>query len=144
MAELQYIADPKGIFSYLDFGDTEAGTNSLGYPVGTTIYRALLTQTGTNAPVATVLANTLGFTVIWSYNGPGVYLGTGSVAGGFPVNKTMVFCGEGQTLDNWTTDGKLATAQLFQDDAIRVESGASGAPANDLLFDTPIEVVVYP
>lgn len=40
------------------------------------VYVALLTQTGTDAPVATVLQNTLGGTVVWSRNGTGEYYGT--------------------------------------------------------------------
>lgn len=51
------------------------------------VYVALLTQTGTDAPVATVLKNTLGGTVVWSYSGPGDYLAT--LTGAFPVNKTV-------------------------------------------------------
>lgn len=38
------------------------------------VYTALLTQTGTNAPVATVLENTLGGNVTWSYIDIGDYL----------------------------------------------------------------------
>ena len=37
------------------------------------VYKALLTQTGTTAPVATVLVNTLSDTPVWSYNGAGDY-----------------------------------------------------------------------
>jgi hypothetical protein len=36
-------------------------------------YVALLTQDNTNAPVATVLKNTLGATPIWTYTGTGTY-----------------------------------------------------------------------
>lgn len=36
------------------------------------VYTALLTQSGTDAPVATVLENTLG-TITWEYNGVGNY-----------------------------------------------------------------------
>ena len=50
-------------------------------------YVALLTQTGTNAPVATVLDNTLGGTVAWSRNTFGNYSGT--LTGAFTVNKTV-------------------------------------------------------
>ncbi len=39
-------------------------------------YTAVLTQTGTNAPVATVIENTLGGTLVWTYSAPGVYIGT--------------------------------------------------------------------
>lgn len=51
------------------------------------VYVALLTQTGVNAPVATVLENTLGGTVVWSYNDVGEYIGT--LTGGFTNNKTL-------------------------------------------------------
>ena len=37
------------------------------------VYSALLTQTGTSNPTATVLENTLGQTITWSYNGVGAY-----------------------------------------------------------------------
>ena len=37
------------------------------------VYTALLTQSGTSNPTATVLENTLGQTITWSYNGVGVY-----------------------------------------------------------------------
>ena len=37
------------------------------------VYIALLTQTGTDAPVATVLKNTLGGVPVWSYSSVGVY-----------------------------------------------------------------------
>src|SRR5687767_1015056 len=38
-----------------------------------TVYIALLTQTGENAPVATVLKNTLGVTPVWARAGIGEY-----------------------------------------------------------------------
>lgn len=40
------------------------------------VYTALFTQTGTNAPVVTVLENTLGQSVVWSRSGVGDYRGT--------------------------------------------------------------------
>jgi hypothetical protein len=45
------------------------------------VYTALLSQSGTNAPVATVLENTLGGTVVWTRVGAGDYFGT--LAGAF-------------------------------------------------------------
>lgn len=50
------------------------------------IYRALLTQTGTDAPVATVLENTLG-DIVWTRSGVGHYIGV--LAGAFTANKTI-------------------------------------------------------
>ena len=40
------------------------------------VYTAILTQSGTDDPTATVLENTLGGTVVWTYVDVGTYLGT--------------------------------------------------------------------
>jgi hypothetical protein len=56
-------------------------------PAGTKVYRALLTQTGTDAPVATVLENTLGASVVWTRDDVGAYRAT--LAGAFPAAKTI-------------------------------------------------------
>ncbi len=53
------------------------------------VYTALLTQTGTSAPIASVFENTLGGTVVWSYVGVATYRAT--LAGVFTSNKTAVF-----------------------------------------------------
>ena len=53
------------------------------------VYVALLSQSGTDAPVATVLKNTLGGVPVWSYNSTGDY--TATLAGAFTANKTAVF-----------------------------------------------------
>lgn len=49
-------------------------------------YVALLSQTGSNAPTATILENTLGGTITWSRNLSGNY--TGTLTGAFTANKT--------------------------------------------------------
>lgn len=51
------------------------------------VYRALLTQTGLNAPTAVVLENTIG-NIVWNYDAPGEYYG--ELANAFPANKTFV------------------------------------------------------
>lgn len=66
-------------------GGSPAGY-AAGYPDGTKIYMALLTQSGTDTPVSTVLMNTLGGTVVWTRANAGDYVAT--LAGAFPVNKT--------------------------------------------------------
>jgi hypothetical protein len=53
------------------------------------VYTALISQTGTNAPVATVLENTLGGTVVWSRTAAGEYEAT--LSGAFTTNKTVCF-----------------------------------------------------
>jgi len=60
------------------------------------VYTALLTQIGSNAPVATVLENTLGGAVTWTRNSAGIFYGTLS-AGVFTGNKTVKFATLGYT-----------------------------------------------
>ena len=50
------------------------------------VYTALLSQSGTDAPVATVLQNTLGGTVVWVRTDVGRYSAT--LSGVFTANKT--------------------------------------------------------
>jgi hypothetical protein len=67
------------------------GSLSAGYKV----YTALLSQSGTSAPTATVLDNTLGGTVVWSRNTVGDYRAT--LSGAFTNNKTVTFVNQGAT-----------------------------------------------
>ena len=60
-----------------------------------TVYAALLTQTGTAAPVATILQNTTGGTITWTRTGAGEY--TATIANAlFTLNKTLVFMNLGE------------------------------------------------
>lgn len=119
-----------------------------GYPAGTKIYRALLTQTGTNAPVATVLYNTFDSEPVWSRNNVGVYdltFDNELVAG-----KTVVNC----LFHDYNGDA-IKSSFLYDAQVIRlvtsswVISDAATPPAlaDDLLqlsVDDWIEVIVYP
>ena len=69
-------------------------------------YVALLTQSGTGAPTATVLSNTTGGTIAFTRTGVGTYLGT--ITGGtFPTNKTSFnLSNQSYTFDN---DGTPST-----------------------------------
>ena len=60
-----------------------------------TVYTALLTQTGTNAPVATLLQNNTGATFTWARTGSGTYTITAS-SNAFTNNKTIVFYNLGE------------------------------------------------
>ena len=50
-------------------------------------YTALLTQSGTDAPVATVLENTIG-NIVWTRDFVGQY--TGTLIGAFPLDKSFI------------------------------------------------------
>ena len=52
-------------------------------------YQAFLTQTGTNAPVATVFKNQLGGDIVFTYDSTGAY--TGTLTGAFPNHATKCF-----------------------------------------------------
>jgi len=51
-------------------------------------YRALVSQSGTAAPTATVLENSLGGTVVWARGSAGTY--TGTLTGAFTSAKTFI------------------------------------------------------
>ncbi len=54
------------------------------------VYTALLNQTGTAAPIPTILENTIG-NIIWTRDAAGEYFAT--LAGAFPITKTVIFVG---------------------------------------------------
>lgn len=101
------------------------------------IYRALLTQTGGQAPVATVLENTLG-TIVWSYVAPGLYLGT--LNGAFPINKYFAFLAAGgfDTAPNNGGSGNPYYYSRLDDNSVTVNS-----VTDDKLTNSPIEIIVY-
>ncbi len=110
--------------------------------LGTTkIYIALLTQTGSSAPVATVLKNSLGGTVVWTRNGAGDY--TGTLAGAFTANKT------GFLMSPQTANAPdMKTFQIYRVDnnsislsTLRPDGGGS---EDDLISDNMIFILVFP
>ena len=103
------------------------------------VYRALLTQAGTNAPVATVLENTLGADVVWTYQGTGNY--TAQAAFAFPAQKT--FCSTGFTVQNGHF-GRGYTAARSSDHDVTVRTFESGDFYDDYLNADSFEILVYP
>ena len=113
----------------------ELGTTSIPDSRPYKVYTALLTQSGTNAPVATVLENTLGGTVVWSYVSIGQYRGT--LTGAFLSNKTVVF------LTN--VYGKyFLTGGRENDNSVMIGTQApNGGSTNGDLSNSSIEIRVY-
>jgi len=115
------------------------------------VYRALLTQTGTDAPVATVLENTLGGTPVWTYQGVGIYRAL--LTDAFPENTTTVFTG-----DRRGSTASVPSTQLFRrhDFELQLEVGdynivyndpnweLEWAGGDDLLLSFPVMVIVNP
>ena len=103
------------------------------------VYTALLTQSGTNAPVATVLENTLGGDIVWSYDFAGAYIGT--LNGAFIENKTKLEIG-------LVSDGDYATLSFgnfyrINSDSIGLNTLNSITLFDQMLNNTPIEIRVY-
>lgn len=104
------------------------------------VYTALLTQSGTNAPVATVLENTLGGDLAWTRISDGVYNATLSVA--FVENKT--FLNLSYNRENDVTGSSEGVVFRVNQNTIQLETGVIGDIRFDsILIDTPIEIRVY-
>jgi len=103
------------------------------------IYKALLTQTDENAPVATILENTLCGNPIWGYIDVGYYSLT--LQNAFQGNITVTFGNEGNTeitplyLSVDKTDDSI---QIF----ISMDNNV-GFGNNGVLFNTSITIEVY-
>ena len=98
------------------------------------VYTALLTQTGTDAPVATVLENTLGGTVVWTYETSGEYRGT--LSGAFTASKTVLFI---QYISAAVAGADFSLTR-YDDNTVRVRDG----DGTDGLTARAIEIRVYP
>lgn len=117
-----------------------------GNPTGIKTYVALLTQTGTDAPVATVLENTLGGAVVWSYGGAGSYEGT--LADAFPLGRTSVSYGYFDWNNLAASNGFRGTESTVGIITVDVSGGVEAAvPTNNILHEAlgiPFIVRVYP
>lgn len=110
-------------------------------PSGTLYYEALLSQTGTNPPVATVLQNTLGETLTWSRSGAGFYKATAGTAI-FPVAKTTIIgtCATlGATLNAANDENGEPSDRIYVG-----TNHHDGTQSDDLLYISPIRITVYP
>lgn len=136
-------------------GDGVTAWNSLGYwnPAQGNVkaYRALLTQSGTDAPAATVLENTLGETPTPSYNGTGDY--TFSTVGNvFTENKTFfvypsTICDPGTGVKFIkVTRNNAGSYNIATANAEAAGGGALAVPsaADGILTNFPLTILVYP
>lgn len=101
-------------------------------------YVALLTQSGTNAPVATILENTIG-DIIWTRVSTGLYKGT--LTGAFLATKTAVYL---------TNGGNIAPPAIFNTYADTVNTitlksvrADTGTVTDSLVNTATLEIRVY-
>lgn len=106
---------------------------------GSKVYKALLTQTGTNAPVATVLVNTLSGTPVWSYVGVGDYELT--LASEWTANKTVIIH---KSIISDDVNYKL-TSIYTSTNVLNFKTFDGTTPSNDMLLNAEtITIEVYP
>jgi hypothetical protein len=100
-------------------------------------YVALLTQTGTAAPVATILENTTAAVITWGYSSPGGFTGTST--GLFTASKTAVLFTNG-----YDRNGRYDAARISNNIVFLTSSEATtNSPSNDLINNASIEIRVY-
>jgi hypothetical protein len=103
------------------------------------VYTALLSQSGTNAPVATVLENTLGGTVVWSRNVTGAY--TATLTGAFTTNKTFINISNTSAGANPPLNYVIAYKTSVN--TVVIQTYYNGAGNDTLLDNSSIEIRVY-
>ena len=103
---------------------------------GIKTYKAILTQTGTSAPTATVFINTLSGTPTFSYIGVGSYELT--LNSEFPANKVSIIA------NNFPNDGFVETYRKDADDIVIRTYNKSLAVTNGVLSETTILIEVHP
>lgn len=103
------------------------------------VYTALLSQTGANNPVATILGtNSLG-AIVWTRNGPGAY--TGTLTGAFPGGKTFVIIGNA---NDYTDNPQYIRTFRSTDNTIEIKMQNGTQQLSDEFNYVSFEIRVYP
>jgi len=105
------------------------------------VYTALLTQSGEDAPVATIMENTLG-ELVWTRTSDGIYGAIFSEI--FPINKSIGFITIGLGVGAFYS---ITVGEPYQSSNIALvvsyNSPLMNTPQDNLLYSTPIEIRVY-
>lgn len=101
------------------------------------VYLAKLTQSGTDAPVATVIKNTIG-NIVWSYVNTGVYAAT--LTGAFPNFDKVVYDSE-KTITGF---GNIVLSWNSANVVRLLTRDSTDTAANDKLSGQWIKIEVYP
>ena len=103
------------------------------------VYTALLTQTGANAPTATVLENTLGQTVTWIRTGVGSYTISDLINNGGKILYVVIGNNWNSSYDEviYRLNVGIQNVALYSIDLLQVRND------DDILENTPIEIRIY-
>lgn len=105
------------------------------------VYAFIASQSGTDAPVVTVKANTLGGAVVWTYDSTGVYFGT--LAGAFLASKTIILTPL-VAVPGGIENGATIYLARQSDNEISITTNDGGAAADGMLNNTGFKLEVYP
>lgn len=105
------------------------------------VYTALLTQTGTNAPVATVIENTLGATITYERAYAGAYLLRSSNTSLFAEIKTVVFVNNSAESGNYW--GSVIYSMEDPSYVVFNTFNTSNINADNVMKRASIEIRVY-
>ena len=105
------------------------------------VYTALLTQSGTDAPVATVLENTLGGDIVWSYYTEGVC--NGELLGAFTINKTDISFGAYKSAGQAGDKINIYDDEGESEDSIKIIQQTYDSYPIDGFSNIRIEIRVY-
>jgi len=105
------------------------------------VYTALLTQSGTNAPVAVVLQNTLNGNIVWTRIDKGIYIGT--LLNSFINNKTGVIINN----TAYASDNQITTVDVLTTSTVNIQTsyttnGVFGLE-DGCMYNNLIEIRVY-
>lgn len=99
-------------------------------------YVALLSQSGSSAPVATVLENTIG-NIVWTRISSGIY--TATLAGAFPAAKSLALVS-----NSGSVEAGVLAYDVEDTNSYAVQSFSGSSFSDSLLYLTGIEIRVYP
>ena len=140
LAGTQLYTDDNGKVQNLtrNFSVANVAAFANSYSLGYTVYTALITQAGAAAPVATVLQNTTGGTIVWTRNSTGRYVAT--ISGTTYTNdKTTVLVTSGGNNDNILRPIITATTAI---DWYNIDS-SDNAVSDTIAETTTVEIRIY-
>lgn len=103
-------------------------------------YTALLTQSGSSAPTATVLENTIG-NIVWARTSDGVYSGT--LTGAFVSGKTVLFIQDNVSLSTIVISRRDVWIERTSANEVALYTLSESALVDSVLNNTSIEIRVY-
>jgi hypothetical protein len=105
---------------------------------GAKVYRALLSQSGTDAPEVQVLVNTFGVAVNWTRDGAGLYIGA-LASGALDPARTFHRIHSSAIVDyaDGVAHSRIESGSLF------VQTVVNDSSVDGQLTSTPVELVEY-